>query len=97
MSEPLLFPYSHLQDATNLTRMGYQSVQSAWCNIHRRSSGLDIERYRRMLMRNGPPAIDLAKADGESHPHFELSSVSQGSSESVETVTEGHVVTRGDM
>src|ERR1039457_6685767 len=40
-----------------------QSAQSAWCNINRRSSGLDIERYRRMLMRNAPAVIDLAKAD----------------------------------
>lgn len=45
-----------------------------------------------MLMRDHPPAVNLAVANGRPHPHIDLPSVSPRSADPVEVMAEGHVI-----
>ena len=57
---------------------------------------LHEKRHRVMLVRDHPPAGDVAKADSRSHPHVGLFAVRPRSANPIKTVAVGHVVRRDD-
>ena len=50
-----------------------------------------------MLMRDLPLIADLAEAKGRAQPHIDLFAIGFGAAHPVETMAEGHSITRRDF
>jgi hypothetical protein len=66
--------------------------------INRRSiTAVHMKRHRDMLVRDHPFAIDLAEANGHAHPNVGFRAVCPFSGDSVEAVTKGNLIARGNI
>jgi hypothetical protein len=74
----------------------FPSFELLRLKIKRRFAAFHIERYRAMLVRDHPLAVNLAEANGRAPPHLDFPSVYRRSLDLVEAVAEGHVIARSD-